>query len=186
MRSAPGAVEVFTVGRLVKALPATNPKRTELYGKFRDSLGQLMPGEATLRCRVLLHQMEGEPDKAEELLRKSIDEAPRTPAGSVASDVYFQRCTLGAFLIDLDRLDDAIDILMPAVSSRYGGEAKFHLAIAYGKKRQGRDAARWLREAIDELPKWAAHARDHSILRNISEVADVLASHSGANRQRAV
>lgn len=177
-RSSPGAVEVFTVGRLIKALPESNQDRSELMSRFAAAIEGLAAGEARLRCEVLHLQMQKNFDVAEKLLLKAIE--PRSAAGKneLDSDTYYQYCTLGEFYIDQKRPDDAIDVLMTAAGSNYGGEAKFYLAIAYATKGEDRDSGRWLSQALQELPKWAAHARDHEVLRNSPSVAEVLAIHA--------
>lgn len=172
--SSPGPVEVFTAGRLIRHLPEERPERESLKNQFEAAIPDLMPGEATTRCKVLLHRMESEPDQAEEILRAAIEEGGTGQGESMKPDVYFQRCNLGDLLIAQGRFDDAIDELMPASGAGYNGEAEYRLAIAYASKGKGADAARWLREAIEELPKWAAKARDHDVLRSTKEVVEEL------------
>lgn len=175
MRSAPGPVETFTVGRLILALSHTDDKRNELLPRFRDAVVRQMPGEATTRCHVILAQLEGRIGDAIELLRKSIVEHTGPHGEPMKPDVYFQRCNLAGLLIDKGDTAEAIDLLMPAVGASHGGEAKYLLALAYGKQGEGRDAARWVRQAVDESPKWAEHARDNDVLKRMHEVADELA-----------
>jgi tetratricopeptide (TPR) repeat protein len=183
LRSSPGAVEVFTAGRLIRALPDSNPSRPELLRRFSEAIDGLAAGEARIRCEVLMLQMSGLFDEAERVLKEAIAAEPKSGKRELDSDTYFQHCTLGEFYIDRERPDDAIDALMPATSVSFGGEAKFYLAVAYALKNEGRDAARWLTQALQELPKWASHARDHSALRGIPEIAEVLSSNA-RSRQR--
>ena len=175
MRSSPGPVEVFTVGRVILSLAAENPNRSSLLERFRDVVPRLMPGEATVRCEALLLEIDGKREEAVELLRESVKQGTRPQGEGMNPDVYFQRCGMARVLIDLGRPADAIDALMPAASFNYGGEAKFQLAVAYAHQGEARDAARWLNQAVTESPKWAAHARDHDRLRTIPEVAEELA-----------
>jgi tetratricopeptide (TPR) repeat protein len=175
MRSAPGAVETFTVGRLILTLPESTPSRPELMNRFRDSVGRQLPGEATTRCQVILKQLEGRRDEAIALLRGAIVSQTPSPGAPIKPDVYFQRCNLATLLLEDGKPAEAIDALMPAVSATYGGEARYLLARAYAQQGEGRDAARWLRQAIDEAPKWAEHARDHAVLKRIPEVIEELA-----------
>lgn len=181
-RSSPGAVEVFTVGRLLRELPVSNPARAQLLERFSAAIDGLAPGEAKLRCEVLRHQLNGRVDQAERMLRQSIQPDQQIGRSAMDNDLYFQHCTLGEFYIDQKRPDDAIDVLMPAAGATFGGEAKFYLAVAYALKGEYRDSARWLTQALQELPKWAAHARDHSSLRGVAEVAEVLASYTRGSR----
>lgn len=183
-RSAPGAVEVFTVGRLIKALPAANADRVDLLARFSAAIDGLAAGEAKLRCEVLRLQMSGDNAAAERMLKESIAAESRPGKREIDNDTYFQHCTLGEFYIDRGRPDDAIDVLMPAAGFNYGGEAKFYLAVAYALKKETRDSARWLTQAMQELPKWAAHARDHVAFKGIAEVAEVLLQHAQARQQR--
>jgi tetratricopeptide (TPR) repeat protein len=175
LRSASGAVEIFTVGRLVLALPADHPHLGDLAERFREAVARLVPGEATTRCQVILAQLDGQPEKAIKLLQASIDEGTLPQGKGMKPDVYFQRCNLGHILITQGRTQEAIDTLIPAAGFSHGGEAKFYLAVAYGSLGEGLDAARWLTQAVAETPKWAAHARDHETLRAIPEVLAVLA-----------
>ena len=175
LRSAPGAVEVFTVGRLILSLDKEHPKRTELATRFREAVARLIPGEATTRCRVILAQLDDNPDEAVALLRSSISVGTLPAGEGMKPDIYFQRCNLGQVLIAMKRTEDAIDALMPAAGFTFGGEAKFHLAVAYALQGEGRDSSRWLSQAVQESPKWAAHARDHVALRDVPEVIDELA-----------
>lgn len=183
-RSAPGAVEVFTVGRLIKALPASNADRADLQARFGAAIDDLAAGEAKLRCEVLRLQMRGDFANAERMLKESITSDSRPGKRELDSDTYFQYCTLGEFYIDRGRPDDAIDVLMHAAGASYGGEAKFYLAVAYALKKESRDSARWLTQAMQELPKWASHARDHMAFRGIAEVAEVLAQHAQSRQQQ--
>jgi len=182
-RSSPGAVEVFTVGRLLRELPTTNPARAQLLDRFSAAIDGLAPGEAKLRCEVLRHQLNGRMDQAERMLKQSIQPEAQGSRQVMDNDLYFQHCTLGEFYIDQKRADDAIDVLMPAAGATFGGEAKFYLAIAYALKGENRDSARWLTQALQELPKWAAHARDHGALRGVAEVAEVLATYTRGRQQ---
>jgi tetratricopeptide (TPR) repeat protein len=178
-RSAPGAVEAFTVGRLVLALPLANPARAELENKFRETVGRLVPGEATTRCKVVLAQLDGAFDRAISLLKSAIEEGTLPKGQGMKNDVYFQRCNLGQILSGLGRTEEAIDVLVPAVGFSFGGEAKFRLAIAYALQGEARDSARWFEAAILESPKWAGHARDHDALREVPEIIEKLAKVGG-------
>lgn len=175
MRSAPGPVEIFTVGRLILALPSEHPSRAALLDRFREAIPQLLPGEATVRCQAVLHQIDGEPDRAIAVLQAAIDEGTLPQGQGMKPDVYFQRCSMAQVLIAQNRTEGAIDTLMPASGFIYGGEAKFLLAVAYAKQGESRDAARWLAQAVQESPKWAGHARDNDVLKAVPEVAQELA-----------
>jgi len=175
MRSAAGAIEIFTVGRLILALPDGHPSRAALLDRFREAIPRLMPEKATLRCQAVLHQIEGKPDRAIAVLQDAIDASTLPKGQGMPSDVYFQICGIAEILIDQGRTQEAIDTLMPAAGSSYRGEAKFLLAVAYGRQNESRDCARWLAQAIQEAPKWASHARDHAVLKGIPEVAQELA-----------
>jgi tetratricopeptide (TPR) repeat protein len=176
MRSAPGAVEVFTAGRLILLLPPDDPRRIALLLRYNESLKTLAPCNARIRCEVLAHQLEGKVAQAARRMKEAIDARPSTSGGQMSMDVYFEYSTLGRLLIDQNRDDDAIDCLLTAANHSYGGEAKYHLAIAYAKKNEAQDSVRWLRLACQELPRWAALARDELILKQIKEVNEFLAS----------
>jgi len=175
MRSAPGPVEAFTVGRLVLALPVEHPKRSQLRQSFEEALDHFYDGEATIRCKVVAKELSGDLPGAKTILETAIKQHGQQAGERMHPDVYFQRCALAGLLISQDAADDAIDVLMPAAGFSYGGEAKYHLAVSYAIKKDGRDAARWLKQAIDEVPKWAVLARDNNKLRHVPEVCDVLA-----------
>jgi len=175
MRSSPGPVEIFTVGRLIMALPPLHPARAGLLQRFRDAIPQLMPGEATIRCRALLLQMDGAPQEALNLLNEAIRDGARPHGQGMSPDVYFQRCNVAQILIEIGRYGEAIDALMPAAGLTLGGEAKFLLAVAYASQEEGKDSVRWLTQAVHEAPKWAVHARDHDRLKNVPEVTEELA-----------
>ncbi|MBI4915860.1 MAG: hypothetical protein HY825_08430 [Acidobacteria bacterium] len=179
LRHSHGSVEVHTAGRLIMALPSSDPHRAELLSTFRSSVDNLLPSEeATTRCRVILHRLDAEPAKALSLLAEAIAATPVEPGHPMPSDIYFHRCNLAQMLVEMGRPGDAIDELMPAAEHKYGGEAKFLLAVAHAAQGQGAEAARWLRRAIEELPKWAVHARDHLALRAVPEIQNELSKHA--------
>lgn len=180
LRSGSGAVEIFTVGRMLLRLAETNQKRSELAERMRAAVGRLVPGEATTRCQVVLARLDNAPEKAIEILANAIVVGTLPAGKSMANDVYFHRCNIGEILTEIDRSGEAIDYLMPAAAFNYGGEAKFRLSIAYAKQAKYRDSARWLDQAIEESPKWIGHARDQDDIKRNEEAAKVLAKHGTA------
>lgn len=181
MRSAPGPVEVFTVGRLVFSLPEDQDKRSELLDSFRSAVPKLHPSdEAALRCQVLLYRIQKNVPAAIALLKDAIARTDDSNDPKSQLDAYFHRSSLGEIHIDQLDFSSAIDILVPASQFSFGGEAKFNLALAYAGASELDDSARWLREALREAPKWAARARDHPIFARSPEIAGVLADFANA------
>ncbi len=183
LRSAPGPVELFTVGRLILALPAGDARRNTLIPRFQSGVetlvaSQEMMEDATLRCLVTLKEIQGQAAEAISLLSRKVKETEdkSKPGEPLHPDVYFQRCSLAQLLIDNAQSSSAIDVLMPAIGSRHGGEAKYRIAIAYAVQNEGQDSARWLDQAISELPKWAVLARNNRVLQRQEAVAKLLAN----------
>lgn len=174
-----GSVTVYTAARLIHALPRDHKERDALASALRAVIDDLVPTEeATIQCRATLFRIEGHDDQAMDLLQRQISSGEAEKGKAMAPDRYFYRCNFGAMLTENGRASEAIDVLLPAVENKYGGEAKYHLAAAYARLGEGKDAARWLRLAIEELPKWAEYARDNEHLRKTTDVQEVLADFS--------
>jgi tetratricopeptide (TPR) repeat protein len=181
LRGAHGGVELFTVGRLIYRLPSNHPERGELLAAFKASLPRLHDGEARLKCQVTLAEIEGRVSDATRLLRGELDSIESGPdAKRRQMDAYFHRSHLAQVLLGEGDCRQAIDILTSAVQWEYGGEAKYYLALAFAMDNRPDDAVRWLREAIKEVPRWRAVARDEDRLRRHPKVADLLADQSVA------
>lgn len=179
MRSAPGPVEVFTAGRLVLALPKGHSKRVSLQAAFEAAIPSIHPeAEAATRCEALLARLKSDNPRAEQIIQQAIEQAEKLDDPQALRAVYYHRSALAELLLERGAHQEAIDELTPAVGHAFGGEAKFNLACAYALAGEAGDAARWLREAIREAPKWAARARDHDALRSHAEITEVLAAAS--------
>ena len=175
LRSGPGPVEVRTVGGLIAKLPTTHPKRSQLEGAFSQALERQFPCEAKTTALAVQKQLQGKMPDAMEILREAIRSRGTDAGGRMPVEVYYWRCLLAEILVMAGTFDGAIDELRPAADFAYGGEAKYLLAVAYARQGDNKEAARWLKSAANELPKWAARARDHDVLGHIPEVAEVLA-----------
>jgi len=169
----PGAVEVFTVTRLCTVIPASD-QRKALLSSVRTELANLhQEDEGVIRATALLHTIDGEHDRAIALLKTRIDAQANVPRKK--HDLYYLRASLARILCDRNRAGEAIDVLMPAISETLGGEAKYVMAVARGQLGDASEAARWLREAIRELPRWASIARDDPTFASLTEVKTLLA-----------
>jgi len=110
------------------------------------------------------------------MMKDSIKDRIQNRPQSSDVEFYYERCTLGRLLIEHDRTDDAIDELMSTTDQKFGGEAKYLMAVAYAKKGEAMDSVRWLKQAVTELPRWAAVARNNEALKGIMEINEYLAS----------
>lgn len=169
LRTAPGAVEVFTAGRLACLLPDDAPSRAELVRAFRFATEQLSAGEASLRSRVLLLQLDGDLPGATRALRDAIEEDADKP-----HEVYFHKCSLGKLLREGGDATGALDELLSACALPGNGEAEYELSLVYAAEGRGRESALFLGRACERLPRWSAVARNEKKLKVVPEVAEFL------------
>lgn len=171
-----GGVELFTVGRLIQRLPEHDPERAELLDTFRHAIPKLMENEARFKCEVTLAEIEGRlPDAISALLRVLAEVEQGQDAKRMRMDAYFYRSHLAQIYLRQGDTRQAIDIVISATQAEYGGEAKYYLAAAYAVEGRGDDAVRWLKEAMNESPRWAVYARDDDRFRRELRVAKLLA-----------
>lgn len=173
-------VENATLGRYLlgaksKLASLDAEKHRELLSNFKGSIAQMPDNEAGQRCVAIELQLDGNLFGAIDKIRSLM--ASR-PDWMKKGDEAYLNCYLAAMLLEADKVDDAIPVMVSVDHALVNGEAEYLLAKCFARKSRGPEARAWLDKAISRQGRWLSKARKNPHLLTCSEVATLLAERS--------